>query len=116
MAREAGGPAPGEKVEEKPCEDTRALLVAGRVGRDGGAGHRNAGEGRGQGDAQREETRSGDEGAGGRNPAPGPTAAPTQEAGGGSHGADPGRGSGRTDSHKQDRAQEPSARCLQPAC
>lgn len=52
MAREAGGPAPGEKVEEKPCEDPRALLVAGRVGRDGVGGVRVTGmqareEGRG---------------------------------------------------------------------
>lgn len=53
MARKAGGPAPGEKVEEKPCENPRTLLVAGMVGRDGGS-HRNAGKGRGQGDAQRE--------------------------------------------------------------
>lgn len=33
----------------------------------------------------------------------------------GSHGTDPGRASGRTDSRNQDGAQEPSARCLQPA-
>lgn len=64
LAREAGGPAPGEKVEEKPCEDPRALLVAGRVGRDGVGGVRVTGmqareEGRG---CPEEETRSGDEG------------------------------------------------------
>ena len=48
MAREAGGPAPGEKVEEKPYEDSRALLVAGRVGRDWGvSGMQDREEGRG---------------------------------------------------------------------
>lgn len=48
LAREAGGPAPGEKVEEKPYEDSRALLVAGRVGRDWGvSGTQEREEGRG---------------------------------------------------------------------
>lgn len=40
--------SPGEKVEEKPCEDPRALLVAGRVGRDWGvSGTQEREEGRG---------------------------------------------------------------------
>lgn len=49
LAREAGGRTPGEKVEEKPCEDPRALLVAETVGKDWGVtGMQAREEGRGK--------------------------------------------------------------------
>ena len=103
LAREAGGLAPGKKVGKKPCENSRVLLVTGRMG--GGlavTGWQEREEG--SGDSEREETRQGDkEGAGGGNQAPGQTIAPSREAGGRSYNADPGGGSGRTDSRKQNR-------------